>query len=526
MRAGSTDHKFARHVSGFTFATLISRILGYARDAAIVYIFGGGRLSDAFYASFRIANFVRRTLGEGAMSSAFVPVLERKKTEGGEKASEFFSALWSGAFIVSAAAAVTGIIAARPLVGLLSYGFTSDPAQFALVVTLTRIFFPHIIFVTGSALCQGALNVSRKFFIPALAPVSFSVAVIAYIAALHFGLIALDSAKKQIMGLAAAATLGGAAQWLILIPYGKKAGYSFSFRAPWKQEGIREVLLLMGPAILSSAGDQLSVFVDTVCASFLEPGSMTAIYNSTRLMQLPLALFGAATASVALPHLSEKAGLNKMDEYRSTFGLSLRIVGFILVPATIGLAVLSLPVIRTLFEHGKFTRRQSLITHGALFYSALGLTAHGINKVSAIAFYSLKDALTPVKVTLFQVLLDAAVCVTLMGTMGAAGLTLASSISAAVSAAAFLFLLRKKTGRLDLSTTARQYLKFLLAGGIMGFICLALKLSLEKALHPAFVVAIVLPAGIISYSLLAILFGIEERFLLWTLLTGKKQDNA
>jgi len=235
-------------------------------------------------------------------------------------------------------------------------------------------------------------------------------------------------------------------------------------------------------------------------------------------MQFPLAIFGAAIASVALAHLSEKAGTSRMDSYKETYNLSLRLMGFVLLPATVGLCILSMPIVQTLFEHGKFTHKESLLTHSALFYSTLGLMAHGINKVSAAAFYSLKDTVTPVKITFLQVLIDAVLCVILMGPMGVGGLTLASSISAGLSSAVFIILLRKKTSGIALSKTVFQYLKFILASAVMGAICLALKNRLEPSLSAPLLVAAVLPAGIISYALMAVILKMEERKIVWNLI--------
>lgn len=500
-------------MSAFTAATLGSRVLGYARDAAIAYFFGGGVYTDCYYAAFRIANFLRRTLGEGAMSASFVPVLTSvTREEGPEAARDFHASLWTGLVLLTGALAALGIVFARPLVLAVTYGFASDPAKLALTVALTRILFPFFVFITAAALAQGALFARRRFFAPALAPTAFSVSILAYLGLLWTGVLPLPGLRERVIGLAVAATAGGLLQWLVQLPGLASEGLLPRPRAPWGPPAVRRVLALLGPSLISVAAEQVDAFVDTLFASFLAAGSITALYNANRLLQLPLALFGISTATVALTHLSEHAGSGDFGEYRRTLADSLGLTSFVLMPATAGLLVLSEPLVRLLFQHGAFTPEASRATAGALRFLAVGLTAYGWMKVLVMAHYALKDAATPVRVGVLKVGLNVVLCLSLVGALGVRGLTLAASLSSWVCAGVLLWHLHRRVGleaRLAASLAKSSAASLALWAACRAWLGLLPRLvSAPPAwLETATTVALALPA----YYALASLLDIPER---------------
>jgi putative peptidoglycan lipid II flippase len=516
--AGSR-RQFERHLSAFTLATLSSRILGYLRDAGIAYLFGGGMYTDCYYAAFRIANFLRRTLGEGALSASFVPVLTQERLKGIRPAREFFSSLWTGLAIVTSTIVVLGIWQAHPIVLALTYGFASDPEKLGLTVTLTRLLFPHFFFVTAAALEQGALYVSRRFFLPAVAPAAFSISILGYLGLLWTGWLPLHDRRTQLLGLAMAATLGSALQWLAQMPAIRREGLSPTLRSPAAHPGVRQVLGLMGPSVISVATDQVDTLVDTVFASFLVAGSITAIYNASRLLQLPLALFGISTATVALTHLSEHASKGDLGAYRRTLGDSLRLTAFILFPATAGLIALAGPLVRLLFQHGAFTEEASRLTAGALTFYSLGLVAYGWTKVLVMAHYALKDAVTPVRVGMLKVLLNVVFCLALVSPLKVNGLTLAASMSSWICVSILLWRLHKRIG-LE-AALAAQIAKSVGASLLLYAGCVLFQHGLHGLrpgcpswLEAGLTMALALPL----YYGLAALFNIQERRLFWSLL--------
>lgn len=465
----SSQHQhLARSAGVFTGATLLSRILGYARDSLVANFFGAGIAADAFYAAFRISNLFRRLLGEGALSAAFVPVFSRiHAQESEEKTREFFSVIWTALFVVLATVTVLGILFAPELTRVIAMGFEKTPERFDLTVTLTRWMLPFLLFVSLAALVTGVLNSLKSFFLPALAPASLSVAEIAYLLAIapHVPL------ERQIVGLAIAVSIGGLGQLLIQLPALRRKGFSLGFRWQPRHPGLRQTGTLMLPAMFGLSVDQLNAFVDTICASFLAPGSVTALYYSNRVMQLPLALFGIALSQVSLPAMSASVARGDVDDVKSTLNFALRLTLFMILPATTGLMLLGRPIVAVLFEHGQFSPQATALTTHALFFFAIGLLAYSAVKILASAFYAFQNTRVPVQWAALSVALNAVLSILLMKPMGVGGLALATASASWVNAIGLYVLLRQKLGPLGGGTIARSAVKSLLACAAMGIFC-------------------------------------------------------
>jgi putative peptidoglycan lipid II flippase len=502
---------FLEKLRAFSSATLATKLLGYARDAALVAVFGGGALTDAYYAAFRILNLFRRTVGEGAVNAGFIPTLEKEKALSREHGLRFFNATWTLVFFLSLALAILGALFRNELVSLTSHGFTARPEQFMLTAAVTAILMPHLIFVNVSALFQAALNAAGRFFLPALAPAAFSITIIGYLLFINRPGAAGIPENLKIMGLACAAMLSGLIQVLILLPMLKREGYTLSFLNPFKSSATARALLLAAPAAAAMAQDQIALFINTIYASFLPAGSITAIYNAARIIQFPISLFAAAAAAVTLPELSKHTALNRSEEFSSVLNNAFRTSALIIIPAALGLMALSLPICRTLFEHGRFTPEQSLVTAGVLFYLSLGLAGFGVNKLAASACYGAGDIKTPVKIVLFQTVLNAALCFPLMRSMGVRGLALATALSSMAGAVLFI---RALTQRASFSPGGPVfYLKVLAASALMCAFCLGTARGLS-GFHPALTVAAAVPGGIAVYFAALRVLGLEERRLI------------
>ncbi len=521
MRSTGREKTFTKNAGAFGAATAVSRVLGYARDAGIMYLFGASALTDAYYAAFRISNFFRRTVGEGTVNAAFMPVLAQENAGGADRGRAFFSAVWTAGLAATALAALLAVVFAVPLVRVLTWGISGQAELFGLTVTLTRIMMAQIVFVMLSALCQGALYMSLRFFMPAIAPTTFSISIIIYLIALYF-LPGLNPVT-QVTGLAVAAATGSALQLALLVPAIKKLGYDINLVNPFGSPAVKTAAVMMLPALVCSAGDQISMFTGMFFASFLPAGSITAVYNSARLMQLPLALFGVAAANSALAHLSVSAQGGSREEFASTYSLALKLTGFMLVPATAGLLLLALPIVKALFEHGKFSPEQSAVTANALFWLAFGLIAHGINKISVMAFYALKDWKTPFKTILVQTAAEAVLCMLLIGKMGVAGLMIASAAGAWAGTVMLTVSLRKKFGPLGFYSVLKSYAGFAALSVAMALICAA---ALSLTAHSGVVLSALLAvsAGAAAYAGLALLFKIKEAHLF--LAAGKSGEEA
>ena len=442
----ATAGGFSRGLAGITAANLVTKALGYARDALLVAVFGGGALADAYYAAFRLVNMFRRTGGEGAINAVFIPRLEEEKLKGPEAARGFFASSWTIVFFLSAALAAAGVLFRREFAALSAWGFRGSPDKFELTALLAAVLMPHILFVNVSALFTAALNSARKFFLPALAPAAFSLLIIGMLLSFRAGFFAQLDARGRIVLVAAAASASGLLQAGLLLPLLFRQGYGLKFSNPLSSLRAAPALLAAAPAAVTLAQDQVSMLVNTLYASFLPAGSITAIYNAARLVQFPVSLFAAAAATVSLPDLAGSRAAGDMRGFRERLAEAMSASWLIMLPAAAGIAVTALPICRALFEHGRFSPEQSAMTSGALFWLGLGLPAYGFNKVAASSLYALGRPKGPLVIITAQLLLNAVLCLAFMGGMGASGLMLATSLSSWAAAAAFLFDLKRTSG--------------------------------------------------------------------------------
>ena len=444
----TVKHTLAARVGRFSAATLISRVLGYLRDASVAYVFGGGALTDSFYTAFRVSNLLRRLFGEGAMASSFVPIFsESIKTKSKEESQEFLNSMFSSLVSILLIVTVLGIIFAPFLMRLVAPGFAHDPVQFARTVNLTRWTFPFFLFICLAALLGSVLNSFKHFFVSAVAPAMLSVSEIFYLfALLPLLLVCVPGfdAEYQMLGLAISAVLGGAGHFFVQVPQVYSSGYQLGWSWKWKHPDSLRVLSLMIPALIGSSADQINAFVDTICATTLATGSVTALYNSNRLMQFPLALFGVAISSVSLTTLSDFRAEKNYEQCAITLNQSLRLIIFTVLPASIGLILLSHPICALLFEHGKFNNAATILTAQSLAAYAFGLIAYSAVKSLANGFYAFQEPKVPVQIAGVCMVINIVLILLLRKPMGAAGLALATAIAAWVNALWLFLIFRRK----------------------------------------------------------------------------------
>ena len=501
---------FARGMAGLTAANLVNKVLGYVRDALLVAVFGAGSLADAYYAAFRLMNVFRRTAGEGALNAVFIPRLEAEKLRGPESRRAFFASAWTVIFALSALLAAAGILFRDQFALLTAWGFRSDPEKFALTSLLAAVMMPQLVFVNVSALFTAALNSARKFFLPALAPAVFSLALIALLLAFKAGFLYRQDELSRIIALAAAASASGLLQALLLLPLLFKAGYGLRFTNPFKDLSAGAALLAAAPAAVTLGQDQISLLINTVYASFLPAGSITAIYNAARLAQFPVSLFAAAAATASLPELAGRSAAGDTQGFRRHLKDAMAASWLILLPAAAGIMATALPVCRALFEHGRFTPEASAVTARALTWLALGLPAYGINKVAASSLYALGRQRPPLVIISAQLALNAALCAALMGRLGAGGLMLATSLSSWAAASAFLYELRRHAGFEPFSDLPLG--RPALCAAAAAAAAYGLTLALAPA-GPLAVTAAAVPAAVLVYFSGLRLLGVAERRL-------------
>lgn len=500
-----TSKKITKYFSRVSFAILICRIFGYIRDMFVAKFFGAGLFADAFYAAYRIPNLFRRLLGEGALSASFIPVFTEYLTQKTKKeAEELFNAVFTTLFLLLSTLTILGIIFAPELTRIVAWGFEINPQKLELTITLVRIMFPYLLLICLAALLLGTLNALHIFFLPSLSPLTLDFAEIVYI------LIIAGYLASPVKGLAVAVVIGGLGQFAFQLPILFKNGWRLRFKIDFRHPGLRRILFLMLPAMIGFSVEQINSFIDTLCGSFLKEGSVTALYYSNRLMQLPLALFGIAMAMVSLPLMSKSASEKNIGELKETLSQSLRTIFFIIIPASIGLMVLAEPIVRLLFERGAFNAEATKLTSRALFYYALGTFAYAGTKIVAAAFYSLQDTRTPLATAAIALSLNVALNLILMVYMGVGGLALATAISSMVNLTTLLVILRLRLGRLGLKRMFKTVGQTLLASAGMGVVCYLLAYRIFYRSN-FFAVSISITVGVILYFFLAHLLKIEER---------------
>ncbi len=414
-------------------ATSLSRLGGLAREQLFAALLGAGMYSDAFVVAFRIPNLLRDLLAEGALSTAFVPTFTQHLLGKGKPAADALANLvLTTLFVVTCLVVIVGWIFAAPIVQCIAPGFAATPGKIELTTTLTRILLPFLPMVALAAVLMGMSNAQQRFFVPALAPALFNVAAIAVALVL---LVYDFGDQATVLAWTGAVLLGGFLQMAVQIPALARRGWRFRprFRPRFDDPGLRQILRLMGPAVLGLSATQVNIFVNNILASQLAEGSASWLNYAFRLMQLPIGVFGVAVATVSLTSLSRHAAEADMNAFRTTLADALRLVAFLTVPATAGLVALRQPIIELLYEHGRFSASDTAETAAVLSMYAVGLYAYAAVKVMAPAFYALQDARIPLVASACAVACNIAASLLLYRPLGAAGLALGTSIGAVVN---------------------------------------------------------------------------------------------
>jgi putative peptidoglycan lipid II flippase len=437
----SENSHVARAAGIVGISTMLSRVFGYIRDIVVTAFFGANWITDAFYVAFRIPNVLRRLLGEGSLTSSFIPVFtEYLQKKSKEEALELANVAFTLLSIILVIVSIAGVILSPAIVTLMAPGFIKTPDHFALTVFLTRLMFPYIFLISLVALCMGILNSFRHFAAPALHPVVLNISMI--IAALTLR----NFFAEPITALAVGVMVGGILQLAMQWPFLAKFGLKLKFKFNWRHPGIRKIAFLMIPTFIGTAVYQINVIVGTILASLLDSGSVSYLYCADRIMELPLGVFAIAIGTAALPTFSEHAAKGNLAELRTTLSFSLRLMLFVTIPAMIALMALNLPIISVLFQRGAFDAKASILTAQALFYYALGLWAFALIRVIVAAFFSLQDTKWPVKAAVIALIVNVVASIILMQPLKHSGLALANSLASMVNVIVLIIILNKKIG--------------------------------------------------------------------------------
>ena len=473
-RLAAREARSGRAVGIVGLAVMFSRVLGLVREQLLAGLFGAGIGTDAFYAAFRAPNLLRDLFAEGALSTAFITTFSKKiEIEGDDSAWRLANKMATLLVVFMSAITVLGILFSPLLIDVLAPGFRSVPGKFELTVSLTRIMYPFILLVSLSALVMGMLNAKHVFGAPAMASSFFNLGSIIGGVGLgwwldpHFG-------RRALFGIAVGTLIGGLLQLMSQLPAAFRAGYRFRPDFAWRDDGVRTILRLMGPAVIAASAVQVNVAVNGCFASFLKNGAVTWLNNSFRLMQLPLGIFGVAIATVTLPLVSKSAARGDQTAFRATLARALRLAFFLTIPSAIGLICLGGPIISLIYQHGRYTAFSAEQTGATLQYYAIGLVAYAGIKVLAPAFYALDARTTPMNCSFISiginVLLNGIFTVWLG--WGSRGLAFSTSLTAIVNFGLLYVLMRRLTGQLETRLMIPTLAKLAVAGAGLAAVCL------------------------------------------------------
>ncbi len=495
--------------------TLISRISGLVRDVVFAGLIGAGATAaaDAFYTAFRIPNFLRRIFGEGALSQAFVPVFAEYRTRADAAETRAFVDQLTGVLgVILFLVTLIGVIAAPILVMVLAPGFLTDPHKYDLTVQMLRIIFPYLLFVSLVALSAGVLNTYGRFGAASFTPVLLNLSLIG--AALWLA----PRLDEPVVGLAWGVFIAGVVQLVFQLPFLRGIGMLPRPRVSLGHAGVRKVGRLMLPAIFGVSVAQINLLVNTFLASFLVTGSVSWLYYSDRLMEFPLGVFAIALATVILPSLSRKHARQSTEEFSHLLDWALRWVAIIGIPASIALIVLAVPLLTTLFQYGKFSAHDVLMSAQALMAFALGLLGFTLVKVLAPGFYARQDTKTPVRAGTISVTTNIILSLVLVYPLKHVGLAAAVSLAAFVNAGLLFLALRRERvylplpgwgGFLTKVTAGAAIMAALLAWGTFGADSWLTATAVDRLTRLTFWIL----AGLVVYVLALVVLGVRPRHL-------------
>ncbi len=418
--------------------TLLSRVLGLMRDIVIAGLFGAGAGADAFFVAFKIPNFLRRLFAEGAFNQAFVPVLSEYRSQRDRTAVRGLIDSVAGSLgLTLAGITLLAIVAAPLLVWVFAPGFSQLPEKQALTAEMLRITFPYLLLISLTAFAGSILNSYDRFAVPAFTPVLLNLSLIGT------ALWLTPYMDEPVMALAWGVLIAGCAQLFFQLPFLARIGLMPRPKVRWKDEGVRRIMKLMAPALFGVSVSQINLLLDTVLASFLISGSVSWLYYSDRLVELPLGVFGIAVATVILPSLSTKHAEKSGEAFAKTLDWAVRMILLIAVPAALALIVLAEPLLFTLFQYGAMTVHDVDMAALSLRAYAVGLLAFMLIKVLAPGFYARQDTKTPVNIGIIAMVANMVFNLLLVFWLDHAGLALATSLSAFLNAGLLWYTLRR-----------------------------------------------------------------------------------
>src|SRR3954463_1145717 len=440
--------------------TLLSRLTGFARDIMLAAILGAGPVADAFFVALRLPNHFRAIFAEGAFNAAFVPAYAHLHS-GSEKSAKLFAdrifTLLFGAQVVLLGVAWLFM---PQVIAILAPGFSNDPLRGELAISLTRITFPYLLLITLVTLYGGMLNVMHRFASAAAAPIFLNLSMMATLALAAFFPGAGYAAAWGVL-------IAGFLEFSLLAGDAARSGILPKFSIPRLDQDVRAFFRALGPATIGSMGTQVALFADTIIATFLPAGALSALYYADRLNQLPIGVIGIAIGTVLLPEMSQRLSSGDREGAQASQRRAFNFTLLFSVPFVAAFLTVPELITRAMFAHGAFSRADAAAAGATLAAYAIGLIPFVLIRSAVATFYARKDTATPVKAALIGVVVNVVLKIALVGSLAQVGLALATVVGAWINlllVAGFAV----RAGYLDLDRAlVSSTLKFALSGAVL-----------------------------------------------------------
>ena len=457
-----------RHIAKSAFymsmVTFTSRLFGLAREWLRGYLLGTTSGSDAFTIAFMFPNLLRRLVGEGALTAAFIPVFSDYLSKGNKDELDEFVKSFFTVLLLFLIVLVAIVLLFAPLLRYVLPEFTKIPGKIELTIILTRIMFPYILFISLAALSQAILN-SFKVFVPsATTPILLNISIIT------LGFALARKFYNPSLALAVGVIFGGILQFSFQLPFLNKYGIKYGFVFNIKNPGVKRVIMLMLPGAIGAGVYQINALVSQIIAAFLEEGSVAALRFSNTLVELVLGVFVISISTVILPALSEKSSQGDREGMKENLSFALKLVFLVTLPSMVGLIILRKPIVSMLFRYGKFTQASVEMVSYALIFHSLGISGTGASRIVVQMFYSMKDTKTPVYVATVAMAINLVLCYFLSFPLKLGGIALAGSVSSYSNYLLLWLLLRKRMGRIADRSVLSSFLKSFLSSILMGVV--------------------------------------------------------
>lgn len=507
--------------------TLLSRVLGFAREMVMARVLGANMFADAFLVAFRLPNTFRRFFGEGAFSAGFVPLFsQRYHGEGGLEEAKRFSEEVLAVFLPALFLfTLIGQIAMPAMVWLLASGYAGEPEKFDLTVWLSRLTFPYLMLISLVSLYSGVLNSMHRFAAAAFAPTLLNLAMLVAL------LLFRDGGAVTAQAISIAVVIGGVAQLALVWWSARRAGISLKLRRPRLTPGVRQFFRVVIPATFAAGVYQISILIDTQFVSYLPEGSMAHLNYADRLNQLPLGIIGTALGTAILPSISKYVDQGKPEEAEAIQIQALELGMLLTLPAAIAFAAAGVPLVTALFRGGAFTPEDAVITGTTLGIIALGLPAYVLVKVFTPGFFAREDTKTPLRIAIWMLAANIALNFALVPFFGLYGLAGALMLTAWLNCA-MLYATLHKRGHLSISLAvktrvARQTLAALAMGAsLYGVNLLIGPMFNGGTLARMVALSALIGTGGVVYFGLGWVIGAFDRDGLLTLLRRRKASEA